>query len=183
MKFVRVINGYDHLWAVKEPDKEYDELTSLFENWNNADFLFDFFKENIEDLIENYQIEKISEAIKDTFEDADDLEGLVLDFPYTENLDELFKPLDITDIKSTELTRRKARKEDRRQHASWLRIYAIRLEKNVYVVTGGAIKLTRLMQDREHTALELEKLNKCKAFLKANGVFDKESFTELNMEE
>lgn len=32
MKFVRVIKGYEHLWAVKEPDKEHDELTSLFEN-------------------------------------------------------------------------------------------------------------------------------------------------------
>lgn len=31
MKLVRVINGYEHLWAVKEPNKEYDELTSLFE--------------------------------------------------------------------------------------------------------------------------------------------------------
>ena len=146
-------------------------------------FYLTFFKENIEDLIENFQIEKISEAIQDTFEDADDLEELILEFPYTENLDELFRPLDVTDVKSTELTRRKARRQDRRQHASWLRIYAIRLETNVYVVTGGAIKLTHLMQDREHTSLELEKLNKCKAFLKANGVFDKESFIDLNKEE
>lgn len=32
MEFVRVIEEYDHLWAVKEPDKELDELTSLFEH-------------------------------------------------------------------------------------------------------------------------------------------------------
>lgn len=50
MEFVRVIKGYDHLWAVKEPDKELDELTSLFERWNDADYLFQFFKNNIEDL-------------------------------------------------------------------------------------------------------------------------------------
>ncbi|WP_233555828.1 hypothetical protein [Bacteroides sp. AM10-21B] len=64
-----------------------------------------------------------------------------------------------------------------------MRIYAIRLEANVYIVTGGAIKLTHLMQDKEHTVLELEKLNKCKAFLKLNGVFDKESFVDLNKED
>ena len=58
MKFVRVIEGYEHLWAVKEPDKEYDELTSLFENWNNADYLLDFFKDNIEDLRNNFHIQK-----------------------------------------------------------------------------------------------------------------------------
>lgn len=50
MKFVRVIKGYEHLWAVKEHDKEHDELTSLFEKWNNADYLLDFFIDNIEDL-------------------------------------------------------------------------------------------------------------------------------------
>lgn len=53
MKFVRVIKGYEHLWAVKEPDKEHDELTSLFEKWNNADYLLDFFIDNIEDLKNN----------------------------------------------------------------------------------------------------------------------------------
>ena len=45
MEFVRVIKGYDHLWAVKEPNKELDELTSLFERWNDADYLFQFFPE------------------------------------------------------------------------------------------------------------------------------------------
>lgn len=183
MKFVKVIDGYEHLWAVKEPDKEFDELTSLFEKWNNADYLLDFFKDNIEDLKEHFHVEKVSEAIRDTFEDADELEELILEFPYTENLDGLFMPLDITDARCVELTRRKARNWNRDKHASWLRIYAIRLEANVYVVTGGAIKLTHLMQDREHTAMELDKLNRCKAFLKANGVFDKDSFVDLNKED
>ena len=80
MKFVRVIGGYDHLWAVKEPDKEFDELTSLFEKWNNADYLLDFFKDNIEDLRKYFHIEKVSEAIRDTFEDADELEDLSWSF-------------------------------------------------------------------------------------------------------
>ena len=39
------------------------------------------------------------------------------------------------------------------------------------------------MQDREHTMIELNKLNKCKEFLKQNGVFDKDSFIDLNIEE
>lgn len=183
MQFVRIIKGYDHLWAVKEPDKEYDELTALFEKWNDADFLLDFFMDNLEDLTKYFHIEKVSQAIQDTFDDADELEELILEFPYTEDLDSLFKPLDITDTRSTELTRQKARNWNRDRHASWLRVYAIRLEPNVYVVTGGTIKLTHLMQDREHTILELQKLNKCKAYLKANGVFDSNSFIDLNLED
>lgn len=107
MEFVRVIRGYDHLWAVKEPDKESDELTSLFDRWNDAEFLFQFFKDNIDDLKSYFKIERISQAIHDTFEDADALEELILTFPYTEELDTLFKPLDVTDRKSMELNDRK----------------------------------------------------------------------------
>ena len=183
MEFVRVIKGYNHLWAVKNPDKELDELTSLFEQWNDANYLFKFFRDNIDDLKSYFKVERVSQAIQDTFEDSDALEELILTFPYTEELDTLFKPLDVTDTKSMELTRQKARNWERERHDSWLRIYAIRLEPNVYVVTGGAIKLTRAMQDKEHTMIELNKLNKCKKFLKRNGVFDKDSFIDLNMEE
>lgn len=179
MKFVRVIDGYDHLWAVKEPQKDADELTLLFRNWTNGEYLLDFFMENFADLKGFYHIERIDEAVSDTFEDAESLQELVLDFPYTEQLDSLFKPLDVTDTRVRELSREKARNWDRSRHASWLRIYAIRLEPNVYVVTGGAIKLTRTMQEREHTAFELQKLNRCKEYLRANGVFDQDSFVEL----
>ncbi len=180
MKFVRIIPRHDHLWAVKSPDEEVDELTLLFRKWNNAEYLLDFFMDNFEDLKRFFRIERLDQAVEDTLEDAEALEELVLDFPYTEHLDELFKPLDVTDTKISELTREKARNWDRDRHTSWLRIYAIRLEPNVYVVTGGAIKLSRTMQEREHTALELEKLNRCKAFLKANGVFDRDSFVEIS---
>lgn len=182
MKFVRIIPHYDHLWAVKSPDEDADELTMLFRKWNNVEFLLDFFIENFDDLKGYFKIERLDRAIEDTLEDAEALEELVLEFPYTEHLDSLFKPLDITDARISELTREKARNWDRDRHASWLRIYAIRLEPNVYVVTGGAIKLSRTMQEREHTALELDKLNRCKAYLKANGVFDQGSFVELTDE-
>lgn len=50
MHFVRIIQDYDHLWAVKSQDKENDELTDLFKKWNNIEFILDFFTENIEDL-------------------------------------------------------------------------------------------------------------------------------------
>ncbi len=182
MQFVRIIEGYDHLWAVKEPDKELDELSELFEKWNNARFLLDFFMANFDDLKNYFHIEKVSDAIRDTFEDADELEEYILEFPYTEHLDELFKPLGVADIGSVELARQKARNWNSIRHASWLRVYAIRLEKDVYIVTGGAIKLAPTMQEREHTVLELEKLNKCRDYLKANGVFDQDSFMDLSIE-
>ena len=41
MKFVRIIAGFDHLWAVQAQDKEVDELTILFRNWTNGEYLLD----------------------------------------------------------------------------------------------------------------------------------------------
>lgn len=183
MKFTRIIPGYNHLWAVRDELKETDELNHLFRQWNNANYLLDFFFANLDDLQGFFHVEKISEAIKDTMEDAKELEKLILEFPYTEQLDELFHPLSLADNRLRELTREKARNWGRQKHASWLRIYAIRIEPNVYIVTGGAIKLTAKMQDKEHTQKELDKLNVCQDYLKQNGIFDQDSFIDYIEEE
>jgi hypothetical protein len=184
MLFERVISGKDHLWAVRDPAKPTNELALLFRQWNDINYLFDFFMNNLDDLQSYFHIERISEAIEDTINDAEQLERLVLDIPYTENLDEIFKPLSsTTDFAIRELSREKARNWDRIGHACWLRIYAIRLERNVFVVTGGAIKLTRTMQERKHTQEQLTRINKCRDYLMTNGVFDADSFISLTEED
>ena len=182
MNFVRSIKGYDHLWSVKYPEKEVDELTMLFRNWSNGSYLLDFFLSNMEDLKNFFHIQRLSNAVKDTVEDAQVLQKLILDFPYTEHLDGLFHPLSLADNRVQEMTREKARNWNRSRHASWLRIYAIRVEEDVFVITGGAIKLTPAMQDRPHTQKELEKLNQCREYLKSNGVIDRESLVDLTKE-
>lgn len=179
MEFSRIIPGYDHLWAIKYEEKDTDELSQLFRQWSNLNYLLDFFLANINDLHNFFHIEKVSDAIRDTMEDAQELERLILDFPYTERLDGLFHPLSLSDNRMHEMTREKARNWNRAQHPRWLRIYAIRIEPNVYIVTGGAIKLTAKMQDREHTQIELNKLNSCRNFLKQNGVFDQNSLMDF----
>ena len=179
MKFERIIEGKDHLWAVRDMSKPNNELAALFQKWNDAEYLWEFFMENLDDLHEFFHIERISEAVEDTIDDAEQLERLILEMPYTENLDELFHPLGSTDLVIRELTREKARNWGRINHVSWLRVYAIRVEKNVFVITGGAIKLTHAMQDRAHTQEELDKLNQCRQYLLDNGVFDSDSFISM----
>ncbi len=61
MKFVRAIVGYNHLWAVRDEAKEADELTMLFREWSNANYLLDFFLANIDDLQGFFHVEKISD--------------------------------------------------------------------------------------------------------------------------
>ena len=77
------------------------------------------------------------------------------------------------------LSREKAKGQRTPSHGSWLRLYAIKLDPNVYLVTGGAIKLTYKMSDRAHTLMELKKMELVRNYLMANGVFDTEGIKEL----
>ena len=52
----------------------------------------------------------------------------------------------------------------------------------IYIITGGAIKLTKTMQEREHTLQELEKMEKVRNFLIQEHVFDEDSFTDYQQE-
>ena len=62
-----------------------------------------------------------------------------------------------------------------------------KLDPGIYVIIRpGAIKLTRTMQEREHTLVELARMEKVRRFLIDNGICDMDSFkdylTENNLE-
>jgi hypothetical protein len=96
-------------------------------------------------------------------------------------LKEFWEPLENTRISEVLLGREKA-KGHYTTHSSWLRLYAIRLESGRYIITGGAIKLTATMQEREHTLEELKKLNKVRDQLITLGIVDYTGFVEYNEE-
>lgn len=73
----------------------------------------------------------------------------------------------------------KARLKNTPNHASWLRIYAIKLEPGIFIVTGGAIKLTATMQEREHTLKELYRMEKVRQYLLSENVIDADGFNEM----
>ncbi len=90
-----------------------------------------------------------------------------------------FRPLENSRTGEMTLGKEKARIKNRTQHASWLRIYAIKLEPGCYIITGGAIKLTRTMQERQHTLVELQKMEKVRNFLLNGDVIDADDFAEF----
>ena len=167
------------LWAVHFAGEELNELDKVFTQWNDAGWLLNFFRENFGDLVSHFKITKLDEAVYDTMEDSDELECLILDINPEANLDELFRPLENSRASEMILGREKARLKDRPNHASWLRIYAIKLNPGIYVITGGAIKLTRTMQEREHTLRELVKMEKVMQDLVDNNVIYDDSFTDF----
>lgn len=54
----------------------------------------------------------------------------------------------------------------------------MKLSVGVYIVTGGAIKLTASMQEREHTLIELQKMEKVRRFILDQGIVDNDGFVE-----
>lgn len=111
--------------------------------------------------------------------DASELESIILDFDSNTDYERFFRPLENSRISEMCLGREKAKGKRIRRHDSWLRVYALKFEINSYLITGGSIKLTRTMQEREHTDLELRRLNMVRDHLIGSGVTDLDGFNDL----
>ena len=129
-----------------------------------------------------FKITDVIQAIYDTIDDSERLQCLIMDISPEADLDKLFRPLDNSRSSEMILGKEKARLHNTPKHASWLRIYAIKLEPGIYVITGGAIKLTRTMQEREHTLVELARMEKVRRFMLDNNIMDKDSFDDYRKE-
>lgn len=172
------IDGKRKLWAVRYDGDPINILGLLFQNWTDVDWLKEFFLSNKGDLERNFKITNIDRAIYDTLTEAEELECLILDLAEESDLDKIFRPLN--NMRTSELMLGKEKAKGKRvTHRSWLRLYALKLEKNIYLITGGAIKLTFTMQERSHTLKELEKMEMIRNYLIDNGVTDLEGFIDF----
>ena len=176
------ITENEKLWAVRYEGCVDNVLDTIFCQWNDVTWLRDFFKANIGDLASYFKITDVNQAIYDTIEDSERLQCLIMDISPNANLDEIFRPLENIRTSEVLLGKEKARLHDKPEHASWLRIYAIKLEPGIYVITGGAIKLTRTMQEREHTLAELVRMEKVRNYMIENDITDKDSFDDYMSE-
>lgn len=167
------------LWAVRFDGETDNELSKVFAKWNDIDGLRIFFEENIADLSSYFKITDITQAVMDTIDDSQELECILLDLSPDADLSMLFRPLNNNEASDALLQKEKARLKRRLKHSSWLRLYAIKLVSGIYIITGGAIKLTATMQEREHTRIELVKLEKVRRYLLDANITDDEGFVEF----
>lgn len=137
------------------------------------------FASNKLDLERNFQITSVDRAIYDTLVEAEEFECLIFDLAEDSELDKMFRPLN--NMRSSGLLLGKEKAKDNRSilHSSWQRLYALRLEKDVYLVTGAAIKLTQTMQERSHTLKELKIMEIMRNDLIDNGVTDLDGFVDF----
>jgi hypothetical protein len=164
-------NSDDGLWSIQLESESQSEFERFFDHVNDAQWLYDFFDQNKIDLHGGFFGSlSLGSAVTRTLEEAEEMENLLYDFSEqgfegTEgSLQHLFKPLNNFEYAISLHQKSKAR-----IRKGWLRLYAIRLAENCYLVTGGAIKLTADMK-RGHLEHELKKLEQAKQFLRTNGI-------------
>ena len=183
MKFVPIFDDEDCLLSVKKDNERQDEFSKIFDQWTDIEYLDKFFTTNEVDLkrpfwdgisIEQAIIETRNEAIKFR--------------KYLKRISEkppkerkplflrLFHPLSQHQGTIPFLERKKVYGK---RNKTWLRIYALKAGDDMYIITGGAIKLTNTMGERAHTIKELKKLEICEQFLKSEGIVDADGIIEL----
>jgi hypothetical protein len=163
------------IYSAHYDGESLNELSRLFDLWSDVEYLESFFEENKADLCGVYiGCPTVEEAVNRILDDVWRLEKRLFTLaeigqnnPYN-TLQTLFSPLN-NEIRLAELQKSKAKIYSFGK-SSWLRIYAIRIAPNLYVITGGAIKLTHRMEEREHTQKELIKLDKVRTYLLDQGL-------------
>jgi hypothetical protein len=149
-------------------NEDLHEFRRLFDFWNNPFRLRVFFEEHEEDLNNDYWDGiTIEEAIHKTRTEAKELEAILLEYAEAgktirlKNLSMLFKPLSKGKLEK-EFEKDKIKVVGKKK---WIRLYAIRIEANLFIVCGGAIKLRKTLNDRTYLIKELEKLEITRDYL------------------
>ncbi len=147
-----------------ELDNEYDRLMNL---WTDPGYLQAYAKKN--------NVKDVYGFIDDILQHAEEIQD------FLENLSQnkkpfgfYFEPLQESEAKRTILPFQKGK-----IRKNQLRLYAIKLDANCFVITGGAIKMSQKMDAHPDTKNELVKLNNARNYLNKNGVVDEDSFVEL----
>jgi hypothetical protein len=157
-----------------------DEFSLIFNKWNDVEYLEEFFDEHKADLQSGFWGNiTVEDAVFQTINEAEEFESFIRKIAHEgksnteETLQEIvFTPLSKNDSSIGHL-KTKAYGGNRK---SWLRVYAVEIASNLYVVSGGAIKLTQTMNNREHLKEELKKLKLTIEYLKSVGLEGKEDY-------
>jgi hypothetical protein len=150
-----------------------DELERNLDLWTDEKYLYAFFEKHQNNLA-YFKVKTTKEAVLKTIKQARLIQEKLYEYfvDETKNLDQLFLNLNDEEYHETVLSKQKSKQY-------WLRLYAIKIESNHYVITGGAIKLVHKLEQSELTKKEKQTLEKCRNYLLDNGVYDADSFYEL----
>lgn len=177
----------NNLFAVHFDEKNQNEYESAFTLWQDLDYLINYFSANssllesdfwksvpiptdYEDLAINVVNESfdLQKYIQEIATNTSNGEG--------NDFDSFFQELG---GKYKNLRQYIPQKAYGTNTPTMLRLYAIRIEKNCYLIVHGGIKLTKEIHDTPTLRDELfVKIDNVLQFLRANGILDKEDLKE-----
>ena len=170
MKIVDIFAEKLFSFVYKNND-DVNEFDRMMDLWTDVSYLRNYAIAN--------KVTDINKFVNDRLRDAEKIQDLLDELVENDNpLEHYFRPLhdNETGFKILSLQKGKASSRD------GLRIYAIKVDDDCFVITGGAIKMSQKMQDHHDTAEELAKIKRAQGYLKGHGVFDRDSFYEFKSE-
>ncbi len=177
MDIIEIFHGY--LYSIKYEDESEDEYHRIFNEWNDKEYLLSFFKANV-----RYLDNEIWGSLKNepeasaasVIDDANVLEKYIKTIcENSENsnkpdLDEYFHPLEGKYCYVWNMIPMKA--YGRKRH-TFIRIYAIKMATNIYLIVYGGLKLGKSIQDSPCLKDSvIKKIDIVMRYLKEQGIVD-----------
>ncbi len=168
-----------------EPYLGLDEFEKLRLLWRDTLYLSNLYHCNLSAFDERFWGRGIRE--EHFVQDARNSSPYIFENIYQHfkdgTLGEIFEPLEKRDKeRETHTICRLKSKYGHIAKRPVFRIYAIKVDENCYIITGGAIKLSQKMNQRDSTAIELKKIDKVYKKLQHVGICDQPSFVEFIFE-
>ena len=159
MKIVPIFSN--RLYALQYEGETENELSRLMELWDDAEYLFDFYENNQTYFRSDYFTTKRNileysnvDFLEDIEQNRNYLEQELLSIKKNEayDMDLFFRNLyrNPPPNKVYELYKKRC-------HI--LRLYAVKIDVGLYLITGGAIKVVKEMHDHPDTNNALQQLN------------------------
>lgn len=155
-----------NLYAIKYDGNDDNEYERMMDLWTDVSYLRSYAAEN--------NVSDIDKFVETILENGEQIQDLL------DNLRQKNQPygLYFESLQDSEHAKILSLQKGKIKQ-NILRYYAIKIDDDCFLITGGAIKMSWKMQDHPDTTLELKKLNGARNFLQNNGVFDNSSFFEL----
>lgn len=182
---MEIITIYPHyIYSIQYEDKDENEFDRLLSLWNDVDYITQFLVDNQRYLSLPIwqQTPEPEDAARQILSEAVNLEELFDDLYHNvlngqkPDFDDHFLFLEGKYKYSLQWPPMKSYGTYR---PSLLRMYAIKMKENLYLITGGGIKLADTIQNspdlKEHV---LQNIEKVRLFLKENGIFEAEDMDE-----
>jgi len=164
------------LYAILWEGEMGNSLDQMAVSYTDVEFLNQYFHENAEkltyyrnpsytpqDAVIRTQrevvalIQELKDLASDSLEDSNSLDAL---FKQLHTVEGYSHPRYYTDVKA----------KGHPDEAPWLRVYAVKCDDNLYVITGFGLKLVQDMRDDPELINQLRKLETATQYLRSEGM-------------